>query len=128
MTAAAAERPEFFKQNLPACRQVVPPVAASQASRDASAVYRASTRRGASQMRSGGPRPPPYLALVYVIADSQLAAHQVRGLASTTCESGGVAGLRAAAAAGFCAGAAGARAIGWLPSGMYLRPPLSARS
>src|SRR5262245_38051477 len=59
-----------------------------------------------------------------------IASHHVRGLASTTCDAGTVAGLRAAAAAaGFCAGAAGACAIGSpLAPGMYLRPPLSERS
>ena len=75
-----------------------------------------------------------------------IASHQVRGLASTTCDAGTVAGSRAAAAAagfcaavaagfcaavaaGFCTGAAGACAIGSpLAPGMYLRPPLSERS
>src|SRR5262245_50556973 len=82
-------------------------------------------------MTSGGTRPPPSVRYLFRVDRSLvMASHHVRGLASTTCEAGTVAGLRAAAA-GFCDGAvAGACAIGWLLAapGMYLRPPLSLRS
>lgn len=55
-------------------------------------------------------------------------SYQVRGFASTTCEGGGVTGLRAAEVSGLCFCVAGACAIGSLLSGMYLRLPLSARN
>src|SRR5262245_32667290 len=82
------------------------------------------------QAEARGLRRPSDIYFAFVSIASSDRSHQVRGLASTTCEAGTVAGLRAAAA-GFCAGAvAGACAIGWLLAapGMYLRPPLSLRS
>ena len=89
------------------------------------------SRRKVPQMNTGarGLRRPSdiYAAVVSIAAER---SHQVRELASTTCNAGTLAGSpAAAAAAGFCAGAVGACAIGSpLALGMYLRPPLSERS